>query len=236
MYALPVARSNSLADLAARIKAEHKASSESLRDSVAHATACGKLLIEAKAQLGHGQWLPWLRTHCGMSARTAQIYMQLAKLDPNAQRVADLPLRRAVLHLRRLDRREQVAARREQARVQWAEKQRHDAIKNAALDAVYDQLDPLVNPPEPPCGYPDCGCDPWCCCSQHPQEIVLAIVAEQLDAIDEARAASKARRADAIDCLVTQIVAAVREVDYLGVTVQDVIDALGHRTWRRPTT
>jgi hypothetical protein len=227
MYALPVTRS--IADLAARIKAEHEAISESVRDSVARAIVAGELLIEAKAQLDHGQWLPWLRTHCGMTARTAQTYMELARLDPNAQRVAHLPLRRAVLHLRKLHQREGRAAQRERARLRWTEQQRHDAIMTAALDAVYDQLDPLVNPPEPPCGYPDCGCDPWCCCSRHPQEIVLAIVDEQLDALDEARAARKARRTDAVDCIVTQIVAAVREIDYLGVTVQDVIDALGHR-------
>ncbi len=118
MYALPVTRSNSLADLAARIKAEHEAISESVRDSVARAIVVGELLIEAKAQLDHGQWLPWL-SHCGVPARTAQTYMELARLDPNAQRVADLPLRRAVLHLRKLHQREERAAGREQARLKW---------------------------------------------------------------------------------------------------------------------
>ncbi len=216
MYALPVTRSNSLADLAARIKTEHEAASGAITAGVAHAIAAGDLLLEARPQLPHGQWLPWLRSHCGTPARTAQTYMELARLKPDAQRVAHLPLRRAVLHLRKLHQREERAARREQARLKWTEQQRHGAI---------DQLDPLVNPPEPPCGYPDCGCDPWCCCSRHPQEIVLAIVDEQL----EARAARKTRRADAVDCIVRQIVAAVREIDYLGVTVQDVIDALGHR-------
>jgi hypothetical protein len=78
MYALPVTRS--IADLAARIKAEHEAISESVRDSVARAIVAGELLIEAKAQLDHGQWLPWLRTHCGMTARTAQTYMELARI------------------------------------------------------------------------------------------------------------------------------------------------------------
>jgi hypothetical protein len=212
-------RSNSLADLAARIKTEHEAASGAITASVAHAIAAGDLLLEAKPQLPHGQWLPWLRNHCGTPARTAQTYMELARLKPDAQRVAHLPLRRAVLHLRKLHQREGRAARREQARLKWAERQRHDAIMTAALD------DPLINPPEPPCGYPNCGCDPWCCCSRHPQEIVLAIVDEQLDAL----AARKARRTDAINCIVTQIVAAVREIDCLGVTVQDVIDALGHR-------
>jgi hypothetical protein len=53
-----------------------------------------------KAQLKHGQWLPWLRDHCSMSERTAQLYMRMAKARPeveaNPQRVADLTLRGAM--------------------------------------------------------------------------------------------------------------------------------------------
>jgi hypothetical protein len=70
---------NSLPDLAARIKAEHEAAAESLKDSVRHAIAAGELLIEAKARLQHGQWLPWLWDHCTISERTAQLYMRVAK-------------------------------------------------------------------------------------------------------------------------------------------------------------
>jgi hypothetical protein len=71
--------SNSLADLAARIRAFHQATAEALRRSVENAMAAGDLPIEAKAQLKHGQWLPWLRDHCAMSERTAQLYMRCAK-------------------------------------------------------------------------------------------------------------------------------------------------------------
>src|SRR5262249_5037345 len=71
--------SNSLADLAARIKAEHEAVSTALKDSVRHAIRAGNLLVEAKEQLKHGQWLPWLRDHCTISERTAQLYMRCAK-------------------------------------------------------------------------------------------------------------------------------------------------------------
>ena len=70
---------NSLPDLAARIRVEHRAVSSALRDSVRHAIAAGELLIEAKEQLGHGRWLPWLRDHCAISERTAQLYMRVAK-------------------------------------------------------------------------------------------------------------------------------------------------------------
>jgi hypothetical protein len=71
--------SNSLADLAARITAEHTAVSAALSDSVRHAVAAGEMLIEAKTQVPHGQWLPWLRDNCTMSERTAQLYMRCAK-------------------------------------------------------------------------------------------------------------------------------------------------------------
>jgi hypothetical protein len=65
--------------LAARITAEHSAVSIALSDSVRHAVAAGEMLIEAKAQVPHGQWLPWLRDNCTMSERTAQLYMRCAK-------------------------------------------------------------------------------------------------------------------------------------------------------------
>jgi hypothetical protein len=96
--------SNSLADLAARIVAEHQAVSTALKDSVRHAITAGELLVEAKAQLNkHGQWLPWLRGHCTMSERTAQLYMRCAKnrehIEANTQCVADLTLSEAAAML-----------------------------------------------------------------------------------------------------------------------------------------
>ena len=74
-----ITRSNSLVDLAARIRAEHLATSEALKSSVEHAIKAGELLLEAKAQLKHGQWLPWLSQHCELSERSAQLYMRIAK-------------------------------------------------------------------------------------------------------------------------------------------------------------
>lgn len=74
-----VAASNSLPELAARIRAEHEATADALKSSVEHSIAAGELLIEAKAKVPHGQWLPWLRDNCAISERTAQLYMRLAK-------------------------------------------------------------------------------------------------------------------------------------------------------------
>jgi hypothetical protein len=49
--------SNSLADLAARIR--DKAAAKAVKSGVEHAMTAGDLLIEAKAEVPHGQWLPW---------------------------------------------------------------------------------------------------------------------------------------------------------------------------------
>ena len=92
---------NNVNDLAARINSEHRKAEECARSAVAHALNAGRLLIEAKAQVAHGTWLPWLDEHCKISERTAQAYMRVArelpKLDDGkAQRVADMPLRDAL--------------------------------------------------------------------------------------------------------------------------------------------
>jgi hypothetical protein len=60
------------------------------------------LLIAAKSGLPHGQWLPWIKENCGLSERTTQAYMRLARRHEElggeeAQRVADLPVRQAMV-------------------------------------------------------------------------------------------------------------------------------------------
>jgi hypothetical protein len=55
-------KSNSLADLRERLKAEHTAAAGALKSSLRHAMAAGDILIEAKEQLKHGHWLPWLQS------------------------------------------------------------------------------------------------------------------------------------------------------------------------------
>ena len=72
--------SNSLADLAARINGAHAEVLASLRTTLTKAMAVGDLLIEAKGQVPHGQWLPWLAERCpALSDRTARHYMRLAR-------------------------------------------------------------------------------------------------------------------------------------------------------------
>jgi DUF3102 family protein len=97
MHSTDIALSNSLADLAARIRAEHEAASTALTDGFQHAMTAGQLLVEAKRQVAHGDWLTWLESSCDLSPRTAQAYMRVARsfnhLGSNAQRVAHLSFR-----------------------------------------------------------------------------------------------------------------------------------------------
>jgi Protein of unknown function (DUF3102) len=68
-----------------------------------HVMAAGDLLIAAKSQLKHGQWLPWLAEHCAMPERTAQLYMRMAKnrtaIEKQIRNVPDLTFRGAVAAL-----------------------------------------------------------------------------------------------------------------------------------------
>ena len=86
-------------DLAQRIMQAHDAATGSMRDAVGHAVRAGELLAQARAALPHGAFgafcaaLPFAET-------TARGYMRLARLDPaKRQRVADMPLRLALLEV-----------------------------------------------------------------------------------------------------------------------------------------
>jgi Protein of unknown function (DUF3102) len=75
-----ISNDSEVADLATRIEAEHIAVGQALQSALTHAIACGKLLIEAKLQFGeYGEWSPWLMDNCSVSARTARVYMALAR-------------------------------------------------------------------------------------------------------------------------------------------------------------
>ena len=90
--------------LAKRINEEHSQVGVALTKGVQHAKSAGELLLQAKAQCQHGEWLPWLEENFEGSATTAQAYMRLARNWPqleaaNAQRVADLSFREALKQL-----------------------------------------------------------------------------------------------------------------------------------------
>lgn len=83
-----------LSSLAVDIAHGHEAALQAYGRTVEHCRRTGELLIKAKALVPHGEWLQWIEDHCAFSARAAQVYMRLAKANP--QRVADLPLREAI--------------------------------------------------------------------------------------------------------------------------------------------
>ncbi|PWT93560.1 MAG: hypothetical protein C5B56_00555 [Proteobacteria bacterium] len=67
-----------LSALAHRIRNEHAAAQNAMRNAVAHALNAGDALAQAKAALP-GNWLGWLRANCSLSVRTAQLYVRLAQ-------------------------------------------------------------------------------------------------------------------------------------------------------------
>ena len=62
---------------AKRIEAEPRAAIGAASTAIEHAFECGRLLIEAKEQVGHGGWLAWVRGHLSFGARQSAKYMRL---------------------------------------------------------------------------------------------------------------------------------------------------------------
>ena len=87
--------------LATGIREKHQAALDAAANAVSLAREAGELLIQAKAQVEHGQWANWLNANVQFSERTAQGYMRLVRElpkldDEKAQRVAVMPLRQAL--------------------------------------------------------------------------------------------------------------------------------------------
>jgi hypothetical protein len=134
----------SLSPLATAIRREHEAAEASWRDAVAHAVRAGELLIEAKAKLSHGEWLPWLERNFPASVRTAQGYMRLARRAEDAQALAHLGVEGALRELARPREREGLPTTKGQA---------HAFTENAAgwlVEATEAMLAKEPLPPIPP--------------------------------------------------------------------------------------
>ncbi|MDZ4875490.1 MAG: hypothetical protein CLLPBCKN_004886 [Chroococcidiopsis cubana SAG 39.79] len=82
---------------------EHKAINESYYNTVLRAKALGEALIAKKAELGHGNWLPWVKENLSFSPDTAGNYMTLAggwnRLS-NSERARNLSLRQVLKELK----------------------------------------------------------------------------------------------------------------------------------------
>ncbi len=88
--------------LAERINVEHRAVEEAARSAVEHAIVAGDLLNEAKEQLGHGEFGPWLLANFEGSRQTADVYRKLAARKDElseCQRASNLSIRGALREL-----------------------------------------------------------------------------------------------------------------------------------------
>ena len=71
-----------LDSLAKRIGESYETALDRAEQAVERAARCGQLLTEAKALVGHGEWLPWLAANVPeIAPRTAQKWMQLGAAD-----------------------------------------------------------------------------------------------------------------------------------------------------------
>jgi hypothetical protein len=71
----------SLEELAATANRYIAEAEQAMQSGAESARQAGLALLAAKAQLKHGQWLPWLAKHFNRSADTAQVCMRLAKTE-----------------------------------------------------------------------------------------------------------------------------------------------------------
>jgi hypothetical protein len=67
------------AHLVAKINSAHRQAFGNAKKAMEYAAECGRLLVEAKALVEHGEWLPWLEAHTEVSPRQCQRYMRLAE-------------------------------------------------------------------------------------------------------------------------------------------------------------
>lgn len=100
--------STELTALSAQINEAHEQALQHASNAVECARRAGEFLNRAKAEIAHGDWLPWIEGHCPeITPRTAQRYMRIAKEWPkleaaagaNATHVSQMTIRDAVDHL-----------------------------------------------------------------------------------------------------------------------------------------
>jgi hypothetical protein len=94
--------------LAVLANQEHALALRAGGEMVQHALNAGAYLNAAKAQVEHGEWLPWVAAHCDFGRQTATDYMNLATAnipstlgispsDPEIIRIEDFPSIRKAL-------------------------------------------------------------------------------------------------------------------------------------------
>jgi hypothetical protein len=61
------------------INSEHELAQGCAHDAVKHGIHCGEMLIKNKESLGHGKFMPWLKSNCQFEYSTAARYMKAAR-------------------------------------------------------------------------------------------------------------------------------------------------------------
>ena len=75
--------------LVEQIEREHDAALGAARASLKHAAACGRLLLEAKASVPHGQWLPWIEANLSILCQAgAEIHAPRPSVRDQASKYA----------------------------------------------------------------------------------------------------------------------------------------------------
>src|SRR3954447_15723958 len=86
---------NRLGDLADRIREANAAMLAASQEAAERALQAGRLLIEAKGECRHGDWLPFLE-RAGIHERQARRLMQLARSGLKSDTVSDLGIKGAL--------------------------------------------------------------------------------------------------------------------------------------------
>ena len=73
-------------NLATEIRVEHAAAQQHAERAIEHAKRAGQLLMQVKAELPHGEFLPWIDANLEVSRRQAQRYMRAAQGKPMTAR------------------------------------------------------------------------------------------------------------------------------------------------------
>lgn len=82
--------------LASLANSEHELARKSGESMIEHAARAGEALVAAKAQVPHGEWLPWLEENFHASQQTASRYMMIASNYSRVSNLEEPSLRKAL--------------------------------------------------------------------------------------------------------------------------------------------
>ncbi len=84
-----MSENNQLIILVSEIRRLHDLAETSAKDAVRYAMEAGKLLLQAKSNLPHGEFQKWVKEHLGLPPRRAQRYLQAARGETPKKRLTE---------------------------------------------------------------------------------------------------------------------------------------------------